>query len=264
MSLNATTVGAADALKCLVLLHGIYGRGRNWSSIARSLIRARPDYRCLLVDLPHHGESGKGVHGATIAGLAADIGDWLAGEGLAPDAILGHSLSGKVALSMASGLPDRALQLWVVDSTPDPRPPSGSAWDMLQSVRQLPDTFASRETLIEALTAGGWATGVAEWMATNLIGGDDGFVWQLDFDVMEQLIVSFAETNLWSVVDRIETPHVFHVVKATRSDVLSAGAVDRLESIGPPRVRVHHLDGGHWIHAERPDDVVRLLVEHLA
>src|SRR5688500_14551425 len=101
--LAATRIAADDgAAKHLVMLHGIYGRGRNWQAVARALAAARPDYVCWLVDLPHHGDSASGAHGNSVAGLAADVHDWLASRRITPHAILGHSYGGKVALAVAA------------------------------------------------------------------------------------------------------------------------------------------------------------------
>ena len=263
-SLHATEVGAPDAPRSILMLHGIYGRGRNWQAIARMLVERRPDYRCLLVDLPGHGASAPGQHGPTVAGVAADLSQWLDEHGVRPDAILGHSFGGKVALSLADTRADAPLQIWIIDSTPESGPPSGSAWRMLGSVRALPDRFASREDLISSLAGDGWARPIAQWMATNLDRDGDTFVWRLDFDVMEALIRSFAGTDLWTVVETGDPGRTYHFVKATNSDVLSASAVERLGSAGRPHVELHTLEGSHWIHAERPDAVVDLLAGSLA
>ena len=76
MALSVTRVGAAEGPSTsLILMHGIYGRGRNLQSVARGVIAARPEYACWLVDLPYHGESGPGSHGDTVAGLAEDVLD---------------------------------------------------------------------------------------------------------------------------------------------------------------------------------------------
>jgi len=39
------------------VLHGIFGSGRNWASVARRVVRARPEWGAVLVDLREHGES---------------------------------------------------------------------------------------------------------------------------------------------------------------------------------------------------------------
>ncbi len=262
-TLASTRVGSADAPKTIVMLHGIYGWGRNWQTIAKALVDVRPDYACLLVDLPYHGGSGIGSHEPTVTGIAADVIDWLRAKPLAPDAILGHSFGGKVALAMTRAWSSRPLQVWVIDSTPETRAPSGSAWDMLQIIRALPPRFTSRDAFIATLTERGWSTGVAQWMATNLVRDEDAFVWRLDVNVMEQLLRSFFTTDLWPIVEHPAPGHVVHFVKASQSSAMSDEAVRRAESLPRDRVVVHRLDGGHWIHAESPQAIVDLLAQWL-
>jgi pimeloyl-ACP methyl ester carboxylesterase len=263
-TLASTRVGRAGAAKTIVMLHGIYGWGRNWQTIAKSLVDARPDYACLLVDLPYHGGSGAGSHERTVMGVAADVIDWLGAQSVAPDAILGHSFGGKVALAMSRAWSARPLQVWVIDSTPETRDPSGSAWDMLQAIRALPPRVASRDELIAALTSRGWTPGVAQWMATNLVRDEDAFVWRIDLDVMERLLHSFFATDLWPLVEHPAPGHVVHFVKASQSSAMSDEAVQRAEARPHDRVVVHHLEGGHWIHAESPQAIVDLLAQRLA
>jgi len=49
---HAIEVGDAGAR--VVFLHGLFGQGRNFASIAKAL---QPECRSLLVDLPNHGRS---------------------------------------------------------------------------------------------------------------------------------------------------------------------------------------------------------------
>ena len=81
----------------MLLLHGIYGAGRNWGTIARRLVRARPDWRVVLVDLRSHGQSPR-LAPHTIDCCAADLLDLEDHLGSPADAVLGHSFGGKVAL----------------------------------------------------------------------------------------------------------------------------------------------------------------------
>lgn len=245
------------------MLHGIYGRGRNWQAVARALVASRPEYACWLVDLPHHGESGPGAYTDTIAGLAADVRAWLDWNRITADAILGHSYGGKIALAMASAAPENALTIWVIDSTPETKMPSGSAWTMLDLIRRLPARFATRDEAIDALVGGGVAFGVAQWMSTNLVRRDDGFVWRLDFDVMERLLRDFFVTDLWRAIEQPGPGHQIHFLKASDSSAISTEAVARIEAAAGTQVHLHVRTGGHWIHAESPAVVTELLAETL-
>ncbi len=262
-SIAATRVAAGDATRNLVMLHGIYGRGRNWQGIARAVVAARPEYACWLVDLPHHGDSGPGAHGDTITGLAADVLDWASASQVRLDVVLGHSYGGKVALAVADVSRTAAMQVWVIDSTPEVKAASGSAWDMLEIVRGLPERFQSRDEAVSAIALAGFPQGVAQWMGTNLARDGDALVWRLDFDAMERLLRNFFETDMWAVIESPASGHDVHVLKASESSAISPAAVERIAAASGARVHLHHRDGGHWIHAESPDVVTTLLVEHL-
>jgi len=245
------------------MLHGIYGRGRNWQGIARAVVKARPEYSCLLVDLPRHGDSGAGRHGDTVVGFAEDLRDWTASEGVTVDAILGHSFGGKVALAFAGRARSEALQVWVIDSTPEAKKSSGSAAGMLAIVRRLPQRFASRAEGAQALVDEGVEPGVAQWMATNLARDGAGMTWAIDFDVMQVLLDDFFATDLWPVIEDPAPKHDIHLLKASESSAMSQEAVARIQAVEGERVHLHLRQGGHWIHAESPDVVTELLVSHL-
>ncbi len=265
--LSATSVaGASPGDRHLLLFHGIYGRGRNWQAIARRVVGQRPDVTCWLVDLPHHGDSPRPADVTTLDGMAAAVAHWLAETGVSPSAVLGHSYGGKVALALAARLRDRPLQTWLIDSTPAPAAPGGSAWRMLAVVRGLPDTFATRADAVAGIEAGGFPTGVAQWMSTNLERASDGsYRWALDFELMERLLRDFFATDLWSVLEQPAAGHDVHVLKASESGVITDEAARRIEQLAAAsgQVHLHQLEGGHWIHAEAPDAVAALLVAHL-
>src|SRR5262249_39827372 len=145
-------------------------------------------------------------------------------EPVSVSAVLGHSFGGKVALALTTPLAATLSQVWVIDSTPDARAPSGSAWDLLAHVRALPATFATRAEAIAALEGRGWPTGVATWMATNLRFGDGRFRWTLDFDGLEALARSFFATDLWHIVEQPPSGVEIHFVKAEESHALSEEA----------------------------------------
>lgn len=263
-SLAASRIAQGDDTGIdIVMLHGIYGRGRNWQAVARAVTAARADVACWLVDLPHHGNSGPGAHGDTVYGLAQDVLEWSSAAPVPLRVILGHSYGGKVALAMADRLRGTALQVWVIDSTPDVKEPSGSAWDMLQAIRSMPGRFASREAAQAGLQAHGYELAVAQWMTTNLVRDGESFRWQLDFDAMERLLHDFFATGVWPVLESPDPQHDIHILRAKQSNAIAKDTLTRIAAATGPRVHLHERDGGHWIHAERPDVVTALLLDFL-
>ncbi len=263
-SLNNREVTADDASpdRWMAVLHGIFGAGRNWAMVARSIVRSRPEWGLLLVDLRQHAGSRGFDPPHTLFRTASDL------DTLPPDrpltAVMGHSFGGKVAL--LRGHDDPGLeQVWVIDSTPDVGKPWGGPWSLLSLLRELPDRFDRRSEAVTALQARGVGEGIARWMATNLEWRDDAFRWRLDLDDMEAMLLEFYRTDLWPLVEVPRPGLTIHFVRATGSAVLGADALGRIRAAGEEtgRVFLHEVQGNHWLNADNPDALVELLVANL-
>lgn len=265
-ALAHSTVIAADARpqRWIYLLHGIFGRGRNWASIARRLTEARPAWGATLVDLREHGDSVGFAGPHNLDEAAADLRNLAERSERWPAAVLGHSFGGKVALAYANSRPAGLEQIWVIDSTPAARPPSGSAWEMIERIREMPERFASRADFVERLREDGYAQGVGSWMAMNLEREGEDFGWTIDFTAMEELLRDFFRRDLWDVLEADEGPEI-HLVRALESSVLDDEAIARARAAGERnrRVHLHELAGGHWLNTDNPEGILELLVERL-
>ncbi|MBI4410692.1 MAG: alpha/beta fold hydrolase [Gemmatimonadetes bacterium] len=249
--------------KWLYVLHGIYGAGRNWASVVRRVVRERPEWGGVLVDVRQHGASQGFSPPHTVAAAAADLqrlGDAI-GE---PAGLLGHSFGGKVALAYTRAAAF-AGAVWIIDSTPAPGERRGSAWRMLEVLRSLPDRFESRDAAVRALQQQGIELPVAQWMATNLARAHGGYGWRFRLDAMQELLEDFARADLWDVVEAPPAGAQIHFVRAAESDVLTAAATEKIREAGRRngRAHLHTLAGGHWLNADNPEGIVSLLTEHL-
>jgi esterase len=244
----------------LLVLHGIYGSGRNWGTIARRLVEARPEWGVLLVDLRNHGGS-RGLAGPhTVAAAAADVDRLVEHLDVHAAAVLGHSFGGKVALTYATHHGDELRQVWVMDSTPAVREPEGAAWNLLEAVRALPAEFASRDDAVEGIVAAGYPEAVARWFAINLEPEEGRYRWRIDLDAMEEMLRDFFRADLWSAVEDPPEGVEVHLVKARDSDTLDDASRERVErAAAGGRVFLHELRGGHWIHTDNPEGVIDLL-----
>jgi esterase len=255
-----------DPERWMLVLHGIYGSGRNWGTIARRLVEARPEWGCVLTDLRMHGGSVDFTPPHTLAAAAGDVAQLADRLELTLGAVMGHSFGGKVALMLARDhAPAGLRQVWVMDSTPAIRAPAGDAWGMIEAVRALPESFGSRAEAVQGLVAQGYDEGIAQWMAINLQPRDGRFHWRIDFAAMEEMLRDFFRTELWDVVTRPPQGVELHFVKASRSDTLDESAAARIEAAGVAsgRVHLHRVEGGHWINTDNPQGVLELLSRQL-
>ncbi|HHZ85700.1 MAG TPA: alpha/beta fold hydrolase, partial [Candidatus Lambdaproteobacteria bacterium] len=92
-----------DAGPNLIVLHGLFGSGKNWGSFARSIVN---DFQIWMPDTRNHDES---PHAETMSykEMAEDVVCFLDNNGLERIMILGHSMGGNTAMQVALRFPER-------------------------------------------------------------------------------------------------------------------------------------------------------------
>ncbi|XP_073305006.1 uncharacterized protein [Primulina huaijiensis] len=265
-----------------VLLHGILGCRKNWGTFARRLAKEFPKWQFLLVDLRCHGDSAslkkRGPH--SVASAALDVLKLLGRMRLTPRVVVGHSFGGKVALSMVDQVAKplaRPVRVWVLDATPGNVRAGADGDDhpaeLISFLSTLPKEVSSKRGVMDALVQTGFSNDVAQWVVTNLrqtpINGSSlsSFSWVFDLKGISEMYHSYEETNMWKIVE--EVPRGVHInfLKAERS--LHRWALEDLRRIHVAEeqaaeegggVEMHVLeDAGHWVHADNPDGLFRIL-----
>ncbi|XP_058097634.1 uncharacterized protein LOC131242778 isoform X1 [Magnolia sinica] len=261
-----------------VLLHGILGSRKNWGSFARRLAQEFPMWQFLLVDLRCHGDSALVEKSAphTVASAALDILKLVARLRVTPRVLVGHSFGGKVALSMVEQAAKplaRPVKVWVLDATPGKVRPGGDGEDhpaeLIAFLSTMPKQVSSKREVVRALIQEGFSKDVAQWVVTNLrqTGPSSSFSWGFDLKGIAEMYKSYEETNLWKIVE--DVPRGVHVnfLKAERSlhrwaleDLQRIHAAEQLAADEGAGVQMHVLeDAGHWVHADNPDGLFRIL-----
>jgi esterase len=98
----------------LILLHGLFGTARNLGALARGLAGQA---RVISLDLRNHGESPHDPDMAYTT-MAADVAETMDDKGIGAAPVIGHSMGGKVAMTLALTQPDRVQKLAVLDIAP--------------------------------------------------------------------------------------------------------------------------------------------------
>lgn len=102
----------------LVFLHYFGGSALEWQTVMNELAG---QYRCLAVDLRGHGDSEAPDMGYSVATMADDVAELLKELSVQNFVLVGHSMSGKVALELASRQPAGIQSLVLVSPSP-PKP----------------------------------------------------------------------------------------------------------------------------------------------
>ncbi|KAH7524867.1 hypothetical protein FEM48_Zijuj06G0164700 [Ziziphus jujuba var. spinosa] len=279
-----------------VFLHGILGSRKNWgrdlcSKVSTRVSNMAESYlflmfmlaQFLLVDLRCHGDSAsvkkRGPH--SVASSALDVLKLVRQLRITPRVLVGHSFGGKVALSMVEQAAKplaRPVRVWVLDATPGKVRPGGDGEDhpseLISFLSTLPKEVSSKRDIVAALVQEGFSEDVAQWVVTNLrptsppgLSPSSNFSWVFDLKGIAEMYQSYEKTNLWKIVE--DVPRGVHVnfLKAERSlhrwsleDIQRIHAAEEIASEEGGGVEMHVLeDAGHWVHADNPDGLFRIL-----
>ena len=234
----------------VTILHGLFGSGRNWRSIAQQLA-AR--HRVLAFDLRNHGAS-PWAEGMSYGEMVEDLRASLRARGIAHTALLGHSMGGKVAMLTALLYPAEIDRLVVVDIAPAPNPPTLLAY--VRAMRTADLHGVMRRGDVDARLAE-TVHDPAEraFLLQNLIIDEDTARWRLNLDAIEREFPEIVGFPALPAGTAYRGPTLF--VAGARSDHIRPGHEQGIRQLFP-RARIARIEGaGHWVHAEQPQEFLR-------
>jgi esterase len=241
LELAAAEYGAG---KPLLVLHGLFGSGRNWASVAQRLGAA---HRVFALDLRNHGQSPWAA-GMGYREMAEDVARFLRGRGLERAAILGHSMGGKAAMVLALTRPELVERLVVVDIAPVAYEPTLLAY--VRAMRRIDLRLVARRADAEP----GLAEAVPDaaergFLLQNLVLDGEGARWRLNLAALEEglpEISGFPDLG----AARYDGKALF--VAGGRSDRIRAENEAPIRHRFPAAEIVRIEAAGHWVHAEAP------------
>jgi esterase len=267
VKLHTELVHAGDAVpnRWLLVLHGVFGSGKNWRLFMRGVAKQQPDWGFVLVDLRGHGRSpsGEPPHGLDAAAddlirLESQLEQNICG-------VVGHSLGGKVALAFAERRSTPLEQTWVLDTQPGTQQHAGSpTTEVLELLEALPASFDTRSSFVAELQQRGLSRAIASWLAMSVRRDDGGRQrLRLDLAVIRSLLTDHYRRDMWEALSAHRSERL-HLVVAANSFVWRAGDRERLAGVANARVRVHTLaEAGHWLHVDAPEALATLFTEQL-
>lgn len=249
-------MGGAQAAAPVILLHGLLGSARNWQSAGRLLAQ---DFRVYALDLRNHGES---PHDPVMnyPAMAADVRAWLDRQALRRVHIVGHSMGGKVAMHLATRLPERVISLTVVDISPRAYPPR---WEReLEAMQRMPVAQFTKR-----LEAEQWLEDyIRDWafrkfLVSNLERAPaGGFQWVVNLDILQA-----ALPNLFQQVPeegwRFDGRTLF--VRGGNSRFIEESDLAMIRRLFPFARLETVEDAGHNVHFDQPEAFVRVIKQHM-
>jgi esterase len=241
----------------LLVLHGVFGSSRNWSSVAQRLAGA---HRVLALDARNHGAS-PWAETMSYAEMVEDVAQSRRTRSLGRVTLLGHSMGGKTAMLDALEHPDEIERLVVVDVAPASYPPVLAAY--ARAMREVDLTGVTRRAEIDARLAGAIPDpGDRAFLRQNLVLEEGGARWRLNLPVIERAMPVISGFPAIPAGRAYCGPTLF--IGGAASSYIRPEHRATIERLFPKAAIVHIPEAGHWVHAERPQEFLAALTPFLA
>ncbi len=241
LELAAQTLGEGPDL---LILHGLFGSGRNWTSHAKRLAES---WRVHLLDLRNHGASPWRDE-VSYPAMAGDVAAYLDRAGLERATLVGHSMGGKTAMALALDAGERIERLVVVDIAPVPYGHSHEVFIGAMLALDLP-ALGKRAAVDAALAAAVPEAGVRAFLLQNLVQRGGALAWRLNLPALQAAMPALVGFDA-PLRDAYERPTLF--LAGADSPYVLPEHEGQIRGLFP-EAEIERIPGaGHWVHAEQP------------
>ncbi|NWU98608.1 ABHDB protein, partial [Upupa epops] len=253
--------GREDRLP-LVLLHGLFGSGGNFQTVAKALVR-RGSGTVLTVDARNHGSSPHSPL-MTYDAMSLDVQDLLNRLGISKCILLGHSMGGKTAMTVALQRPDLVERLISVDISPGSTAliSEFSAYISAMMSVKIPDGLtrsAARQLADEQLRLIVQPLQLRQFLLTNLVEVEGRCIWRVNLEAISRHL---TEVMSFPVFHKPYLgPTLF--LGGSKSPYLSSKDYPEIQRLFP-KADVQFIEGaGHIVHQDKFEEFITAVLNFL-
>ena len=224
----------------VMIVHGLYGSGRNWGVIAKRLSN---QFFVITVDLRNHGDSPwLDTHNYHV--MADDLVEVINSLNIKPN-IIGHSMGGKAAMVLALKRPNLVRNLIIADIAPVKYEHDQSQFIEamqkvdLSKVEKRSDATLALSKFVEDKSLQNFFTQSLDIKAKR---------WKLNLKVLR------SEMSEILSFPKIESEFSGHslFLKGEKSDYIKSEHRKLIKSLFTKARFATFKEAGHWLHAEKP------------
>ena len=234
----------------LIILHGLWGSGDNWLTVADLLAE---HFHVILPDFRNHGNS---LHSDSFNYklLCEDIEKFTDQLRLTQKPfIAGHSMGGKVAMLLLLKRNGFARKSAVIDIAPKTYLLQANHLhtQLLDFISNFPIASYEKRTEIQTQirTSFPCEETICQILFKNLRKTNSGINWKINWQAIRN---NLQELTSWPVTDFPVYPHPILFIKGDHSDYILEDDFSRICSYFPQAILQHIPQATHQIHADQP------------
>ena len=238
----------------VIIIPGLFGSTANWRTFAKKLSQ---NFDVIVIDQRNHGESPH-APSHTYPDMVADLLEFIDAKGFEQVVLCGHSMGGKVAMLFSLLYPERVSRLAVLDIAPIEYEHSHAPY-----LRALMDidlsTLHSRSDAEKMLKETIVDTPTRLFLMQSLVGKPGEYRWRLNLPVLladMPFITGFPVDQVAGMKSLVDAAFII----GGNSDYVKQAHISLIEEYFPSVSFTTIEDAGHWLHAERPKDVLETLI----
>ncbi len=242
----------------ILVLHGVLGVSDNWDGFGKRF--AELGFRVIIPDMRNHGQSPH-TEAFNYTVMAEDIRGVIEKENIEKCYLVGHSLGGKVAMSLAFHYPQLVEKLVVLDISPrgfdDPTEHVG----FIASMSRINLSKVQSRADVEAeLAKDNYERRILLFLLKNLSYSQEyGFKWKPN--------LKSINNNLHEIGRGFDPKYVYEgdtlFIRGGLSDYILDQDYDCMKHHFPNCKLVTLPNSGHWIHVDEPEKFLQITEEFL-
>lgn len=231
----------------VIILHGLFGSARNWQGIARALSE---NHRVITPDLRNHGQS---FHEDSMSyiDMADDVITLCDHLDLSDAILIGHSMGGKVAMTIALLHPEQLSALIIADIAPFDY--EHSFHDLVEAMLNMDlKNLKHRAEAEAALAKVTDDINTIQFILQNLIRVEGQYCWRVNLDTIYSSLTELSQfpKNLDARACHMPSLFLGGSESAYLRTIHNTSIYKHF-----PAAEITMIEGsGHWLHAEKPKE----------
>ena len=245
----------------IVIVHGLFGSSDNWVTIGR---RLSENHHVYMVDQRNHGHSPH-CKPHSYETMKEDLVRFFNDHMINKATLIGHSMGGKTVMAFAADYPELVDKLIVVDIAPKNYMLIGEKKQhqlIIQALKGLRNDYTSRQEIAAFINNRINDLDVTLFILKSFYRNKKTgkFDCRLNLDALDESldsIVGDVDAGWFAGKQPANYPVLF--IRSEKSGYISDNDIPVIRKIYPDAVIETISGAGHWLHAEQPEQFLKVL-----